>query len=62
MRAIRIGHSIKCKKKPGVYNFTGLGLSNSVLGVLNTGKNAIPNYKIPFRVRRTRYLREIHKI
>ena len=54
-RAIMIGHESKCKKKPGVYNFTGLVLSHDVFEVLNMGKNAIPDYKIPFRVRRTKF-------
>ena len=61
MRAIRIGHGIKCRKKPGVYNFTGLVLSNDVFEVLNMGKNAIPDYKIPFRVRRTKFRESLLK-
>jgi hypothetical protein len=41
MGGTAIDGAIECKKKPGVYNFTGLVLSNSIFKVLNMGKNAI---------------------
>ena len=37
-RAIKIGHGIKCKKKPEAYHFTDITLSNGVFEVLNMGK------------------------
>ena len=42
-KAIKAEHGKKCRKKPGVYNFNGVVLGNSILDILNMGKNAIPN-------------------
>ena len=55
LKALGVAHGIKCKKKPGVYNFTGIVLSNAVFKILNMGKNAIPEYRIPFRIRRKNF-------
>jgi hypothetical protein len=61
MKAIRVGHGIKCKKKPGVYNFTRIELSNTILELLNMGKNAIPEYKVSFRIRRKMFRENLLK-
>ena len=61
MKAITVGHEIKCKKKPGVYNFNKIELSNTILELLNMGKNAIPEYTVPFRIRRKRFRENLLK-
>ena len=60
-KAIKAEHGKKCKKKPGVYNFTRVVLSNSILDILNMGKNAIPEYKTSFRKRRKKFREDLLK-